>query len=519
MNNAFDLLQNMHTISIDLETTGIRPSDQVWSGGFYSTKQGTVLNKHESFFNIQDKAGTGSYTNLTSETDLISFLEKQHSSAEFGARQAGKGLTIDGKATTNVLGDWAKAVTEGKATHISDFVSNLNKELATSSTGSILLLQNVNFEDRILSKMAAEGDIPNFNSFTDNLLSKGIPASSDPRYGEPFNRHLLPKEIFDLRQNVYDSYRGLTNAFGNGEDVTGHLHQYYKDSLKVLDQYALNAQRAFTDNKTAVMDLMDFTKAIYAHGAVSGQVSTEMLSFGSKVDTLARAILGTDEIHAALADSEQQSKLFSVITEELKEIRTRGANYQSPLVDKLVKQMEKDKTYSSQLKERALNVAREHIENTGTVTKDSLTDALTNKFFSKNRHLSNVTKEDFNVSDYYQKLQAKAGEFFDESGNLKGSAEDLVKGLDDFSDTYKLEGTDKAKRVVSGKLEKILSSKATRWGAAAVGTGLITSMMFGGDREEQQRVKYDTYDEVYGNQYFGSAFADWQNRNNSHKMM
>ena len=515
-NDALDLLRKMHTVSIDLETTGIQPSDQIWSGGFYSVKDWAVLNQHQSFFDIKTP---NSYSNLTSETDLVDILEKAHSSASFGAKQAGKGLTVDGKQTTNVLKDWAKAVTQGETSSVSSYVSNLNKELSTSKEGSILLLQNVNFEDRVLSSLYAKGGIDSFPSFTGNLLDKGLPASSDPRYGEPFQRYLLPKDIYDLRAKQTGDLRSTLEAFGKGSNIEGHLHQYYKSSMDIVDKYTANAARASAEGKVAVMDLMDFTKALYAHGAVSGQVKPEMLTFGSKVDTLARAILGTDEIHDALSDSKQQQEIFKEVTEELQAIRRNGVGYQSPLVDKLVKQMEKDKTFSTQLKERHISVAREYFETNSEINREGFNKALESRLSNSNRHLLGIVKEDFNLADFSKKFKGEADKFFDETGNLKGSAEELVDHLETFSKGYKVDSTDIVKQKLNAnKLESILSHRATKWGAGAVAVGLGASMMFGGDREAQKEVKYNTYDEVYNNQYYGSAFADWQNRNNSHKM-
>lgn len=72
-NDALDLLRKMHTVSIDLETTGIQPSDQIWSGGFYSVKDGGCVESTSVLFDIKTP---NSYSNLTSETDLVDILEK-----------------------------------------------------------------------------------------------------------------------------------------------------------------------------------------------------------------------------------------------------------------------------------------------------------------------------------------------------------------------------------------------------------------------------------------------------------
>ena len=37
--------------------------------------------------------------------------------------------------------------------------------------------------------------------------------------------------------------------------------------------------------------------------------------------------------------------------------------------------------------------------------------------------------------------------------------------------------------------------------------------------EDGQEIKYNTFDELYNSQYYGTGFADWQNRNNAHRVL
>lgn len=516
--DAYDILKNMNTVTIDLETTGLKAGvDQIYSGGIYNVKNGALINKSESFFDIKRPE----ILNPTVD-DLTNALKMSHSSSEFGKRQAGE--IVNGKGTgVNVLKPWAEAVVQGKTEGVSDFVGRLNSALKDKD-GSILLLQNVNFEDRELSRLhhtlRREGGLGNFTEFTSNLLDKGLAASSDPRFGEVFNRYLLPKNIFDLRQNQFTSLRAVQENIRN-EGLGTHLQQYYQSSMNIVDKYMDNIVRANQTGKTAVVDIMDLSKAIYAHGAVSGQVKPEMLTFGSKVETLAPALLsGRQELHSALDDSEIQSQLFQILTDELKVIKEKGPSYQSPVVDKLVKQIEKDSLYSVQSKDRALSVTREYLEGTTDLNKEGLISALDKRFFNQNTHLSHFTKDEFNISDYYTKLKAEANKFFDEKGAPNRSAEQIQEGIEEFTSNYKTSSTSKiAKTIESSFVSKMLRSKTAKITAGVAGVGLVGSMLFGGDKEKRDEVKYNTYDELYNNQYYGSAFADWQNRNNSHRML
>ena len=53
----------------------------------------------------------------------------------------------------------------------------------------------------------------------------------------------------------------------------------------------------------------------------------------------------------------------------------------------------------------------------------------------------------------------------------------------------------------------------------AIGGGLAAANLFIGGGEKGEDKKYNTYDELYNNQYYGSGFADWQERNNAHKIL
>lgn len=509
------ILSKMTTVSLDLETTGLQSSDEVWSGGFYSVKEGAVLNKHQSFFHINAK---DEYRDLTNASQIESVLEKAHSSAEFGARQAGRGLNPDGTTTKNVLSEWAHAVINKQVTDQNSFIGKLGQELS-DKRGNILLLQNVNFEDRVLSQAYASGEIPAFKAITDKFVTKGLPPSMHPSFGESFQRYLLPTNVYESRLLQANSLKELQRVYGKGEDTKDALFNYRKSSMAVLHEHTKNIFEAGRSGGTAVVDLMDMTKALYAHGALSGQIPVSHLAFGTKVDTLSKAILNQAEEHSALSDAIQQQKIFKRVSEELATIKREGHLYESPLINDLMNQIKKDKLYSTQLKDRALSVTREYLENSKDITLEGLSERLDKRFYLPNKHLSKEVHEEFSVSDYYDKMGKRLENHFDEHGKLKTNVEGVLEDLSNFGKDYKYTKTEATKSALSmDRLAKLAGHKAVKIGAGVVGAGFVGSMFFGGDKEKQKEVKYNTYDELYNNQYYGSAFADWQNRNNSHRM-
>src|SRR5690606_31722260 len=107
--------------------------------------------------------------------------------------------------------------------------------------------------------------------------------------------------------------------------------------------------------------------------------------------------------------------------------------------------------------ERHISVAREYFETNSEINREGFNKALESRLSRSNRHLLGVVKEDFNLADFSKKFKGEADKFFDETGNLKGSAEELVDHLETFSKGYKVDSTDIVKQKLNAnKLESIL---------------------------------------------------------------
>ena len=488
---------DMMTINIDLETLGVNIRDQVYSGAVYSNTQGTERSA-QSFFNIDNNA----YPNNDKLT-LEDYLKTRHASQFFGQKQQERGS----------LKGWAEAVATGKTSGLSDYVQSILNMHNETTGGSILLAQNLQFENRALSRAYNNGQIG--QPFT-QLINQIVNRATD----KPFSL-LEASGISQLnwdRKNILMD--GIRPAYlgGNSPLLQESLNAYYAKSMEIIDNYEDSMKKAQASGGIALVDLMDYSKAVYAHGAAQGKVDPRMLLYGNKVEYLAETLLGETETHEALSDAKHQDRLFKILSKEVALMREKGLDYESPVVEKLSASFEKERVLEKQVKSSAINYFREYLDNN---PKDlSLTALKTEPFKDfeyKNRFLIQAgTTQGFNFKDFRKDLDSIIEQEYNANVNETVDTDKLLYALESRLDTYKHEPT-VPKTTLIENLPKFNKSTALKIGG--VGAALFaTSMMFGGNKEEQQRKKYNTYDELYNNQYYGTAFADWENRNNSHKM-
>lgn len=500
--DKFDVLNKMVTINIDLETLGVDPvRDQIYSGAVYSTKEGTGSKQAASFFDI-DK---GQYP---SGMPLDEFLASRHSSQFFGKEQL-KRKSLQG---------WADSVQQGGTTSLTNFVDNILEHKNSSKDGAILLAQNISFEDRAISAAYKRGEIDSgsFSNLVSQFISKGDVANGN---------FFKPQDITDMnweRYRILDDKIRPSHKMNNAEGLKQGLQEYYDQSMKIIDTYMDHFNTASSQDRIATADLMDFSKALYAHGAVQGKLDPRLLTYGTKVDYLAEVLLNQSEQHEAMSDAVQQDKLFKIMTSELKNIKEQGVGYNSPIVDKLARNFEKHKVLEKQVKSSATSFLREYLESPKTVdtSLEAIQKNAMDNFLYRNRFIAEEgTVEGFNFGRFRQDLDGIIKKAHDIQ-TAKTSPFDRGVFLNDVEEMLNAyEHSPGAKDKSRDFIRKHLNNKTTlavAGGAAALFAG---SMLFGGNKEKQKEVKYNTYDELYNSQYYGTQFADWQNRNNSHRMM
>lgn len=499
--DKYDVLSNMMTINIDLETLGVDPvRDQIYSGAVYSTKKGTGSMEAASFFDI-DK---GNYPN---NMPLEEFLESRHASKFFGKQQQQRGS----------LAGWAKAASDGSTSTMDSFIENILQHKNTQNEGAILLAQNISFEDRALSAAYTRGDIQTpFTELVKNIVSKGDNEAA---------RYLQPKEITDMnweRFRIIDDNIRPAIKGGSKNALQEGLEQYYQKSLDIVDTYVDHFNKAKTENRIATADLMDFTKAVYAHGAVQGKIDPRLLTYGSKVDFLAETLLGAPELHEAMADAKQQDELFKIMSKEIQSIKKEGIGYQSPIVDKLAAAFKEQRVLEKQVKSSASSFIREYLESPKTkdFSLEGIKKGALTQFHYRNRFIADEgTIEGFNYQTFKEDLNSILDRNYQKHSGTTNPFDrgvflnDVEEELSDY--VHKPRVSDTTKTLFEKHFNK--RTAGIIGGAAAAVFG--ANMMFGGNKEKQREVTYNTYDELYNSQYYGSQFADWQNRNNSHRMM
>lgn len=493
-----DVLSDMMTINIDLETLGVNIKDQVYSGAVYSNTQGTERSA-QSFFNIDN----GNYPS-NQPMQLEDYLKTRHASQFFGAKQAERGS----------LKGWAQAVADGQTSGMNEYVKSILDMHKEGGTGSILLAQNLQFENRALSNAFLTGQIgAPFTELMNNIVNRSTLDSKSLLEASGISQ--LNWERRDILMDaIRPAYLG-----GNKDMLNQSLNTYYAKSMQIIDNYEDSIGKAKASNGIALVDLMDYSKAVYAHGAAQGKIDPRMLQYGNKVEYLAQTLLGESETHEALSDAKHQDRLFKILSDEVAKMREKGLDYQSPIVDKLAAGFEKENVLERQVKSSAISYVREYLENN---PKDMSLEGIKSKAFKafeyKNRFLiQSGTTEGFNFKDFRADLDGIIDQAYKSQTGETIDRDALLYALEDRLDNYKHVPTTPKPNIMEA-IPKFNKNTALKVGA--VGAALFTgSMFFGGNKEEQQRKKYNTYDELYNNQYYGSAFADWENRNNAHKMM
>lgn len=493
-----NMLNDMMTINIDLETLGVNIKDQVYSGAVYSNTQGTERSA-QSFFNIDN----GNYPSNTT-VGLEDYLKTRHASQFFGMKQAERGS----------LRGWAEAVANQQTSGMNEYVKSIMDMHKEGNNGSILLAQNLQFENRALSNAFLTGQVGQpFTELMNSIVNRE--TSKPTSLLEASGISQLNWQRRDILMDaVRPSYLG-----NNKQGLNESLSSYYAKSMEIIDNYEDNIGKARATGGIALVDLMDYSKAVYAHGAVQGKIDPRMLQYGNKVEYLAQTLLGETETHEALSDAKHQDRLFKILSNEVAQMREKGLSYQSPIVDKLANGFESERVLEKQVKSSAISFVREYLENN---PKDLSLEGIKTKslkeFEHKNRFLiQSGTTQGFNFRDFRKDLDGIIDQAYNSQSNETIDRDALLYALEDRLDNYK--HTPSAPKVnLSETLPKF--SKNTAMKIGAVGATLFAgSMIFGGNKEEQQRKKYNTYDELYNNQYYGTQFADWENRNNSHKMM
>lgn len=513
-----DQLKGMGIYVVDVETTGLEKTDKMFSSGRVKIdEKGNIVDPSQAIESHYD-IGTADKLDkklFRSEDSYIEAVEKNlaraHSSKKFGQEQKERG-SLRGNA---------EARSKGTLTTPASFLEGINEDLDKNTGGSVIWGHNNAFEDRQFSTDKLGGD-PEYVKQHDDLLNRNV-SQTRSIFGSN-------KGLSNRAEDINE--RGLTQKASNilYNDINESILSQDPDKLRqALGKYAAtnvdiinNIQEdietvRYQKGKYVSGDSLNLSRALMSFGAVTDQVDPRNLLLGNKIETLAEVLLdGYKETHQALDDAKVQGKITSILTEEIDQFR-KDPNYKSEVAAKLDAHItaNRGKLANASYKQSVIRQIKD--------VEDLKDSKGFNEVFS---WLDQTTKNYSVIPEGSSHRSAFTRDFrtaLDAAYKEKDASIDKVKArMESFIEDYKLEDT--AHRIAepdSSTKAKSLMKKALEGKNKfiTIGAGLAAANLVIGGGEKGEDKKYNTYDELYNNQYYGSGFADWQERNNSHKVL
>lgn len=509
-------LKGMGIYVLDVETTGVEVSDKMFSSGRVRIdRKGNPIkgSEIESHYDV-GSGGKLDRALFKTEEEYQEALEKNlaraHSSKTFGKAQKERGS----------LAGNAKARIKGELTTPASFLSDFERDISDNKKGSIIWGHNNRFENNQFGKL--EGSSAEYDDAFKRMEARNVVNHSglfgettkmSNRASDPQMKGLVQRATSILYEDVNESILSQ-----NPDKLRAALGKYAAANIDVINelQNQIEAVR-LKGGMYTVGDSMHLSRAFMAIGAATGQFDPKNLMMGNKIETLAHVMLdGYEETHQALDDAKIQGKITTRLTEELDKFRA-DPNYKSELLEKLNTHISKN---SGELADKSFRESL--LREVKDITSLNDYEGFDKTFKWIDKTTRNYSAANGNVSD----RKAYAEQFkqaLDKAYKEKEATADTVKAsMEKFIEQNQVEGAasriNGPERARDGKsiMKKALDGKKK---FLAIGGGLAAANLFIGGGEKGEDKKYNTYDELYNNQYYGSGFADWQERNNAHKIL
>lgn len=505
-----DSLKGMGIHVVDVETTGLDKKDKMYSAAHstFSLDHNSPIEIKESFFKLK---GTDlPRRHYKSDEHYLSSVESslanRHSSKIFGNRQ------LQNKS----LRGYAESIAGDSTTTPSNFLGELEKKVGSNAKGSVIFSHNSNFENNTFNNL--KGSSEDFDDVFERLQARNTVNTGG---------------VFNTNPNLSNSSRV--------SDLKGHSQKagmYYNNQLisavksndptlirKALGEYAslnvnvvneihdqINGARLKAGQYTSV-DTMHLSRALMSFGAVNGDVDVGNLIAGDKVEHQALSFLKEKEAHTAGSDADQQSRIAKKLISEIDEFK-KDPKYRSVLLKEYNEYLTKNNAASSSFKSSLINEAL-----TITDKKDTQKIVSVHEFFDKSLERYSIATGDHSRRiEFHKRLKEELNININDTNK---SIKEVKESLEKFADEFDIKGPKvstkvrKSKAMSESLMEGLKNHKKI---VAVAGIGIGASLYIGGGEKGQDK-KYNTYDELYNNQYYGTGFADWQERNGSHKVL
>lgn len=513
-----DSLKGMGIYVLDTETTGLQKSDKMFSAA-YSKTNGKITNTPISItnntFDINVNANRTAFIDVNGNYDVdrhISAVEnnlrKAHSSRKFGEEQHKRGS----------LRSIAEDIVHGRLTTHEEFLTSLAEQFNVDKEGSIVFAHNTNFENSVFNNIRGDQRNTGFTSIFDALQERNI--SNSKGLFSIYHTLSNPTKVVDNHGSVqkanafYNEYMIDAIKSKDPTRIKDTLNSYASKQMDVVDD--LIEQIKITKLKQgaySTVDTMHLQRALMSFGALSGDVDVANLRLGNSIDVMSKAWGFGPEQHTAIDDIDKQRKITDILVEEIDNYR-------------------KDSAYKSE----KLSVLNKYINenNIGTETyKKTILNEFMNKVKSKDDHEALTKLNDFieNQNSLYEVASGDhqerlnfAAAFNAEKDKLLADKELGFKAVKDRLEKFASSphNIDSPSAKSSNKALKgfdILEHVKANKGKYGIGAAVVAGTLLLGGGTEGKGEKYNTYDELYNGMYYGSPFADWQERNNAHKVL
>ena len=513
-----DSLKGMGVYVLDVETTGLNLDDKMYSASFSKSTEGVdgkIIQNVDEHFNIKDEwKETKHFTDASGNYDrekhiraVEAQLAKKHSSKKFGQDQKARGS----------LRETAEAIVDGKTNTPTDFLQQLEKSISSDKQGSVVFAHNANFEDDVFNRYNKDGTKPYKDIFS-TLENRNISNSSGiMSVDDTISNKTRVEDHKGSRQRANKYYHEhLKHSIRSGDTslIDSGLKEYASKQMDVIDDIfkSINKARA-TPGAYAVVDSMDLARAAMSFGALNGDVNIGNLRLGASIDTMARAWYGEEEKHTAKGDVELQRRVTNDLLTEIDAYR-KNSSYRSVRIAQLNAFINKEDEATKTFQRSAINQFNRMIK-----SRDD-----TKGFADFERFLTNM-KEDYDIASGNHNDRLAFLNKFNQTRNelLSNESLSIQKVKDELERIMSKPGdidtpSAKANKVASEGFDLLEHVKSHK-GKYGIGAAVVAGTLLLGGGEEGKNDKYNTYDELYNGMYYGTPFADWQERNNAHKIL
>lgn len=474
---------NTPLFSLDIETTGLNhKNNRILTLGI------SGKNYEQEFF---QKGVIPENSKSNQIIPRVMAAHAQDGAGDFARKQLPKGA----------FNEYKKRFQSKTMSSLDDTFNVMTKNLKNNA--GVFLVQNLNFESKAFG--SAKDKLGNQNlseearaRFLSNIFGVDPEISKNSKKMIPEDARIVnARKEFNTSANLFKqtgefSQDTINNFKGNLSKTSSKLESTLNKVVKE------NMDRGFS---TAV-DLMDITKLYTSKLALNDAIAPGYLGTGLSVDYLAKDLLGKPEKHTALSDARQQRKIFDILTNRINDINKNGSLSEEDIAygKRLMDSDVHEKTFISNIKNR-LEEAR--------IKKGDLSEGKVTSLISKslNSYSHIPEKADFNRLAFAEDIRKTY---------LKNPSEALtklseIKEQDLLPNIKALAVPDESPllRVGKGKNSKILM------GLTALGVVSIV----GANNRKSKKEELTSYDDLYENVYLGQEYANWQERNNSHKMI